>query len=386
MDPARASRVDLDRNPLLVCWEVTKACSLACTHCRAQARALPGPGELGTAEALRVIDDLARFDPPGPTVVLTGGDPPERPDLVELVRHAAGRGLKVAVAPAATPKLTRETLRTLHDAGASAVALSLDAGNAQDHDAFRRAPGSFARACQAVRDAAEVGLVPQVNTVAHPGNLGQMAEMFLLLRGLGAQSWEVIPLIATGRARAARLGLLDPTAMEVLFHFLVDAGGYGVRVYASEAPASRRVALQRRSGARPPRDARYRALRDELVAALGPSQPSLGPLGRARSGSGFAFIAADGTLMPSGFLSVGVGNVREVPVSEMYRDHPLFRALRDPAGFAWPCGLCSWRDACGGSRARAYAATRDPFGADPSCRLVAEAQRFPGPRPMPLGG
>ncbi|MHB8586457.1 MAG: TIGR04053 family radical SAM/SPASM domain-containing protein [Thermoplasmatota archaeon] len=361
--------VDFSARPQIVFWEITKACSLACAHCRATARPSPAPGELTTDEGLALIQDLAQLDP-APRLVLTGGDPLERPDLLQLVRAAASRGIPVALAPAPSRRLNDRTLRDLKDAGAWGVALSIDFPDAAANDAFRRYPGALRIASTAIERARTMGLAAQVNTVAMRENLRDLPRLFSLVRSLGATAWEIIPIIPTGRA--ARFEPLQPLEMEALLHFLYDAGGFGLRVHAAEAPASRRVALARRAE----RDMDlsslplYVDLRAALMSAHGEPGPNREPLGRTRSGAGVVFIAASGSVMPSGFLPLACGNVRVRPVTDLYRESPVFRALREPALFKGPCGVCDYREVCGGSRARAFAATGDPLETDPSCRLA----------------
>jgi radical SAM protein with 4Fe4S-binding SPASM domain len=71
--------------------------------------------------------------------------------------------------------------------------------------------------------------------------------------------------------------------------------------------------------------------------------------------------------MPSGFLPIPAGNVRNADVVEVYRNHPLFKALRDPALIKGKCGVCEYRDVCGGQRGRAYGLTGDYLETDPAC-------------------
>jgi radical SAM protein with 4Fe4S-binding SPASM domain len=96
-------------------------------------------------------------------------------------------------------------------------------------------------------------------------------------------------------------------------------------------------------------------------------------------GNGFAFVSHIGDVQPSGFLPLTVGNVRARPLSHWYREHPLFRALRDPGSLRGRCGRCEHRGRCGGSRAAAYAATGDPFGEDPGCVHEPGTRREPVP-------
>ena len=79
------------------------------------------------------------------------------------------------------------------------------------------------------------------------------------------------------------------------------------------------------------------------------------------------FIDANGDVMPSGFLPLAAGNVRDGEVVDIYRHASHFRALRAPERFRGRCGVCGFRMVCGGSRARAYAATGDFLAEDPLC-------------------
>jgi radical SAM protein with 4Fe4S-binding SPASM domain len=89
-----------------------------------------------------------------------------------------------------------------------------------------------------------------------------------------------------------------------------------------------------------------------------------------RDGNGIVFINHDGTINPSGFLPIPLGNVRTDSIVDVYRDHPLMRALRSPQEFKGRCGVCEWSRVCGGSRARAFMWTGDPLESDPLCPYV----------------
>ena len=56
---------DAARAPRLVAWEATRACDLACVHCRAVAQSVPDSRQLSTEEAFRLVDDIAAFQQPG---------------------------------------------------------------------------------------------------------------------------------------------------------------------------------------------------------------------------------------------------------------------------------------------------------------------------------
>jgi radical SAM protein with 4Fe4S-binding SPASM domain len=88
---------------------------------------------------------------------------------------------------------------------------------------------------------------------------------------------------------------------------------------------------------------------------------------RVNDGKGFVFISHMGNVYPSGFLPIHAGNVRQTPLSEIYRNAPIFKALRDTSQLKGKCGACEFKEICGGSRARAYALTGDPLSQELCC-------------------
>ena len=154
-----------DRAPMIIYWELTTACGLACRHCRASAQLEPPPGELTHDEALRILDQVADFGNPMPHVIMTGGDPLRRFDLDELIAEARSRGIGVSLSPAVTPLLTKERIADMAALGVQAMSLSLDGSTPEHHDGVRQVPGTFDATLQALADANEVGMPMQINTV-----------------------------------------------------------------------------------------------------------------------------------------------------------------------------------------------------------------------------
>ena len=334
----------LDRQPIVVAWEVTRACPYRCAHCRADARPHPQPGQLDDREALHLVDRLAPFA--GSILVLTGGDPLQRPDLEAIVARARSRDLKVALTPAATARVTEERLTSLRRAGVSQVALSVNGATPASHDGLRALRGSFARTLRILERARGLGFPLQVNTTITRRNVGEIDALADLVARSGAAVWSVFFLVPTGRGQ--RSDLLSPHAHERAWRRLARMWGTTpFRIKVTAAPPFRRVLAQ--SGRAP--------------AAAG---------GMANDAKGFMFISHDGEVCPSGFLPLSAGNVRhESPVS-LYRNAPLFRALRDPDRLRGRCRDCAYRAVCGGSRARAFALGGDPLGEDPTCMYRPE--------------
>jgi MoaA/NifB/PqqE/SkfB family radical SAM enzyme len=334
---------------MVVAWEVTRACQYRCNHCRADAHPKPSPNELDTDEALHLIDQMEPFA--GSILVLTGGDPLQRRDLEVLVTYARDRGLRVALTPSATPRVTRERLQGLKDAGLSQVALSLDSATPEGHDAMRGLRGSYRRTLDIMATARGLGYPLQVNTTITRHNVGQIDAMAEIVANTGAVVWSVFFLVPTGRA--LRANVLDAHQHERALRRLANMWGKTpFRIKATAAPSFRRVMAQ--------------------------TDHPTGPVaGFANDGKGFMFISSVGDVCPSGFLPLVAGNVRETSPVEIYRDAPLFRSLRDPDQLTGRCGRCSYRIECGGSRARAYAFSGDPLAEDPTCMFEPGALAVP---------
>ena len=370
-----AARRHFDDRPLLVFWEMTKACDLSCFHCRASAQPEPDRDELSDAEGRALVDELASMGRPRPILILTGGDCLKRADIIDLVTYASECGVPVAVAPSVTAQLTDATLHALRQHGVKTVSLSLDGASAKTHDDVRGVPGHFNDTLKAVTSLKRCGFTVQINTTVMAPNLEELADIAVLMQELGVDIWEVFFLIATGRGTEVIAS--SPRENEDICNFLVDASRYGFTVRTVEAPFFRRVVAQRRDRVGGPAatgstGSLYARLRDRLVSQLGePNGPARTTTAATRDGKGIIFVAANGDVYPSGFLPVRLGNVRTQSLADIYRCNPLLRQIRN-AAFKGTCGACEHAQLCGGSRARAFATTGDPLESDPGC-LVAVA-------------
>ena len=362
----RIPEIDFDESPFLVIWETTRACDLACKHCRAEAVTYRHPLELTTEEAKQMMADVRRFG--RPLFVLTGGDPLKRPDTVELVRHGASLGLRMAMTPSGTPLMTPEILADLAGAGLSRLAVSLDGSSAEIHDAFRGVDGSFDWTLRMIRTARDLGLSTQINTTVARHNVDDFERLIELMTGLGISLWSIFFLVPTGRARPEDIA--SPEDFEHIFHRMYDLSKTApFDIKSTAAPQYRRVVLQRQVAER--RARQRTAAPDPLTGGVGFSLAD--GVGRAKGvndGNGFLFISHTGDLLPSGFLPLSSGNVRRDDLVDVYRNSDLFRALRDSSRLKGKCGVCEYRDVCGGSRARAFALTGDPLEAEPYCTYV----------------
>ena len=331
--------------PFLVFWEITRACALACEHCRAEAQPRRHPDELDEKEAIHLVEQLAALAPP--MLILTGGDPLMRRDVLTIGRRASDFGMRVGLSPSGTQRLMDFDFAAIRDAGIERISLSLDGATEQSHDRFRGVKGTFARTLRAVEMAHDAGLSVQINTTLTRSNLHEFPDFKRLMFQLRPAMWSVFVLVPTGRAGAGEVP--DPHDLEAIFEEMADlVGNAPFAIKTTEGHHFRRVLAQRGKGG----DKGRQGMRS--------------PLG-IRDGRGVMFISHTGVVSPSGFLPFDCGNVRDRHPATIYREHPLFVSLRDSDALGGKCGRCEFRKICGGSRARAYGVSGDPFAEDSSC-------------------
>lgn len=357
---------DFSKSPFVVIWETTRACDLACVHCRAEAVPYRRPDELSTDEAKTMLRKVREF---GSVVfVLSGGDCLKRPDVFELIEYGFSLGLRMAVTPATTPLATPAAIQRFKDAGISRLAVSLDGSTPAIHDAFRRVNGSFDWGIRILDECRRIGVSTQVNTVIARHNIDDFDNLAALMERLGIVFWEVFFLVPTGRAKPGDVASAEE--YEKIFNKMYDLSKRApFDVKATAAPQYSRVIMQRQVAERRAKE------RTEAPDTLtGGVMFSLSDgIGRARNvndGDGFMFISHIGEIMPSGFLPIPAGNVRTDDLVQVYREAPVFRALRDRSQLKGKCKVCEYMSVCGGSRARAYGMTGNYMEAEPFCAHV----------------
>src|ERR1051325_9747656 len=342
--------MNFDQAPMLVIWEVTQACDLACVHCRASAQPERNSNELTTEQGCRLLDQIKSFG--NPLMVFTGGDPLKRPDLFELIRYSVKIGLRTNVTPSATPLLTEDAIDRFKAAGVSRMEISVDGHDAARHDDFRGIPGTFDRAMAALRHARDIGLDTQFQTTVTRRNMDHLPEIADIVKEMRSKMWSLFFLIVTGRA--LENDDLAAPEYEQVFKFMYDlskTAPFGIKT--TEAMHYRRYVAQRMKAEH---GHRSDSAREVTWRTAGVSD-----------GKGFVFVSHQGEIFPSGFLPVPGGNVLRDSLTDVYRNSGLFRTLRDTTQREGKCGICEYQKICGGSRSRAYALTGDYLAEDPRC-------------------
>ena len=353
--PLGRSRRDFDSSPFIVFYEVTRSCDLVCVHCRASAQSQADPNELTTAQSKALIERFRAFPEP-PLLVITGGDPLKRADVFELIEHAVAQGLETAITPSPTPLVTTEAIGRLKQAGIARMAVSIDGADAATHDRMRGVDGSFEQTRRIMADALRFDIKLQVNTTLNPHNYDQLEDIAAQLTGENVVLWSVFLIVPVGRATEELR--LSGAQYEAAFERLWKLSQHTRFVIkTTEGMHYRRFVLQHR----------------KEVEGDAPRQSARGAWGQGHGfpgvndGRGIMFVSHTGLIHPSGFLPMVCGMYPFNDPVDVYQHSPIFKRLRDANSFGGKCGVCEYRHLCGGSRARAYAVTGDPYAAEPDC-------------------
>ncbi|NMC35273.1 MAG: radical SAM protein [Veillonellaceae bacterium] len=351
----------------VVFWNITDRCNLSCTHCYSKSG--PGrttEGELTTAEAFGVIDDLA--DMGVPLILFTGGEPLMRADIWELATHARSRGLKMALSTNGT-LITPDIVRRIKECGIEYAGISLDGAIAKTHDRFRNSDGAFDQTIRAFAACKEAGLRCGVRVTLTKENCRELEALVDLSLSLGASRFCLYWLVPTGRGSEsyARLQLDRDEVIEalsILYRKAKETDPALMEFLTVDAPQDciHLLASMEKDGSEDLADAR------ELLESL---------KGGCSAGTRVANIDTRGNVYPCQFARSPeflVGNIRDRPFSKIWSDgsNSVLARFRDKqAQFGGRCASCNYRDLCGGGcRVRAHAAEGDFLAEDPFCFIA----------------
>ena len=340
----------------LVAWELTRKCNLFCAHCRGSATADSYQDELTTEECFRFVDQILEVG--RPILILTGGEPLSRDDVLEIARYAAGRGLRVVMGTNGT-LITEEVATQLKAVPIARVGISLDFPVAELQDNFRDQTGAFAAAMRGITNARRAGIEIQINSTITRLNVDCLDELLNLSLEVGAVAFHPFMLVPTGRGKGLASVELSSERYEQTLHWLYDKQTeLGDRIFfkPTDVPHFLRVVKQRQ-----------KQDKSKKVTAVTGRNPANTITRGCLAGTGFCFVSHRGKVKGCGYLDVEAGDIRKETFAQVWTGSALFNQLRDLANLKGKCGVCEYRKICGGCRARAFEVTGDYLAAEPYC-------------------
>lgn len=309
---------------MIISWNTTNQCNMYCKHCYREAGE-KNTQELNTEEGKMLIDEIAKAG--FKIMIFSGGEPLMREDIFELVAYATKKGLRPVFGTNGT-LLTREVARKLKEAGTMGMGISLDSLDAEKHDAFRGYKDGFKEAVEGMKNCVKEGLPFQIHTTVMDWNSSELEAITDFAVEQGAVAHHIFFLVPTGRAIDIEEETLKAQEYEdIITRILKKQKEVPIELKPTCAPQFIRIAKQL--------DMDIRFKRGCLA------------------GLTYCIINPKGEVQPCAYLDIPLGNVRDTPFSEIWKDNPVFKELRTE-DYKGGCGVCDFKTSCGGCRARAY--------------------------------
>lgn len=343
--------------PFLVVWNYTNACNLKCQHCYQKAKK-PLPDELSTEEKLGVVQQLA--DNNVVALAFSGGEPLLAPDFFEVAAYASQQHLYLSLATNGT-LLTKKNVNRIVEAGIRYVEISLDSANPHSHEHFRGVRGCWEKTLEGIRNAVEhEELFVCLATTITRYNHHEVPALIKLSERLGVKRFLAFNFIPTGKATDIREADLTPQMREELLETLYKHMREGSIEVMTTAPQFARICMSRSKDtvAMAHFGAGTTSEKTRLLAEF---------LGGCGAGRLYCAIQPNGVVTPCVYMPIEIGNLREKTLQEIWKQSEIMQELREREQLLDNCGRCSFKNVCGGCRARAYAYTGNISGCDPGC-------------------
>ncbi len=350
------------KGPLfIVPWRCTFACNYNCAHCVSSGKPT-APDELGAKDAKKLVDRIRDF---GATFFgITGGEPFLRKDLFDIVQYARQVGLNVSIIT--DGRLADDDVVANLIKNEVRVSISID-GAERINDRVR-GEGAYRSAVDLAKKLSATGLLDcLVYTLANvDGSVTNVTE---------ADFRHVNDLAAHYGARW------------VVYHGLVPYTSDKDCIKADPSPAQYEWALNK--------------LYDLSVEYKGKPEinvyvPFYARIAKQRGLSDFdnwfnnfflgkcwfgrfMSVAENGDAIPCSYNDVyRFGNVKEESLERIWeglQSSEFFARARDKANIKGKCGVCEYKEVCGGCRTAALFYTGDLLESDPRCAYLPKALR-----------
>jgi AdoMet-dependent heme synthase len=316
---------------------------------RADLEALPllaRPEILSFPETVVLIDEIAEMASPPESIRFDGFE--SSSETVRLVEYARVRRLNPRIR-LSTSSLSTESLDELASETDAVIVIPIQSA-VDDGD------GNGDSTIRIAEHAALAGLQVEIETLLRPSDVYGLPVLARFIKASGFGSWTIDFL---GDPKLGG-GLLTSRESARAFSMLIDLPRRAkTKLFIREAPSFRRFASEQS------RQRINRLIAEERMPGI-----------YVMNSRDSLFISRTGDVTPGKALPLAAGSIRVSEVASIRDRSPLLCSLRDPRQLRGRCGACDMAETCGGSRARAWRVTRDPFAEDPGCfRAPAKSSR-----------
>lgn len=323
---------------MIISWNTTNKCNMYCKHCyRDSGR--EAEKELNTEEAKALMDEIVKAG--FKIMIFSGGEPLMREDIYELIKYASEIGLRPVLGTNGT-LITLEVAERLKNSEVRRVGISLDSLNPKRHDDFRNYDGGWNKAVEGMKNCRKVDLSFQIHTTVMNWNKNEISDITDFAVNMGAAAHHIFFLVPAGRGIYIKDEGLNREDYEgVLKDIMIKQKEVSIELKPTCAPQFTRIALQNNIKTR---------FKKGCLA-----------------GTFYCIIDSEGNVRPCAYLDSSIGNVRETPFGEIWRNSSLLNKLRT-SNYRGKCGACNYKKTCGGCRARAaFYNNGDPMSEDYWC-------------------
>jgi radical SAM protein with 4Fe4S-binding SPASM domain len=298
-------------------------------------------------------------------VALSGGEPLIRPDIFDIIERIRKNGMAFSIATNAT-LLTPERARRLKELDCLYVQVSVDGATAKTHDWFR-GRNSFELTCKGIQNAVEAGIHVGVATTVTQHNYQEVPEIINLAEQLGAKTFMHYNFVPTGRGEDIINLDLTPEQRSELLNMLATESKKRKISLLSTAPHYSKVCIETQAA-----NLAMTHFDNSCITSNNPLSVLADFVGGCGTGRLYCALDYDGSITPCVFIPIKLGNIRTCSVLDIWHNSEVLKKIRERENFWGACGACTYRNVCGGCRARAYGYFRDLSGPDIGCSLNKE--------------
>lgn len=332
--------------PRIVGWISTLTCNLKCVHCY-PATGVVETKELTTEEFKGCISEFASVG--CKTIFMSGGEPLLKGDLLELIKHGTDEGIIMFLCTNAT-LLSERRGRQLKDAGLQGVFVGLEGTNPETVDMFSGVKGTLERKIEGMKGSLKAELPTSVDFVCTAYNYHELEDVINLARRLHINGFSLKRFVPAGRGKEHMDDLwVEPAQYQEV-----------INTYCNHVLASDGMEF----GAHEPL----------VTGRLTEIKPKTHYMSTCYVGV-WSGMTHCGDVLPCPMMPIKIGNLREEPLKDMWRNSPVIAHLKDKDLLKGQCGACELRNSCGGCRASAYALTGDYLAQDTSCWKVSRSDK-----------
>ncbi len=335
--------------PRIVAIEVTDKCNLNCIHCRLGSK---GYKEMGFETAKKILDEIKEISK-NPIIILTGGEPLLNRDIFKIAKYSNELGFITTLATNGI-MLDFDTVKKLKESGVKRISISID--SLKYHDRIRNLDGALNMIVRNIENLKKVGLEFQINTTVTKMNKDELEDIYNFAYKIGAKELHLFFLVPTGKGKEIYYESLDGNEYEEVINWIYEKLKYGnLFIKPTCVPHFYRLLYSRE-----PINVKSRFVRFTRGCLAGIS---------------YCLITVDLNVQPCGYFPISAGNLRNNSFKEIWLNSELFKKLRDYNNLRGKCGICEFKNVCGGCRARALALKGDYMEEEPFCIYVPRMMR-----------